>query len=49
MTNSSPESFIINCIPSILMIVLDYVEDPTFHVQLFECFLSLKKNFIQVK
>ncbi|CAF0899614.1 unnamed protein product [Brachionus calyciflorus] len=47
MSNSAAESFTLNCIPSLIMIVLEYGEDPTFHVQLFECLLSLKKNLIQ--
>ena len=49
MSNVSQESFTLNSIPSIIMVVLEYGEDPGFHVQLFECLLSMKKNLIQVK
>lgn len=46
--NNLSDSFLTNSLPSIIMIVLNYGNDISFNVELFECLLSLKKDFIQV-
>jgi len=47
--NNLSDSFLSNSLPSIITIVLNYGNDISFNVELFECLLNLKRDFIQVK